>query len=83
MSNKPTLDEILDDWFMKPREQLEQQLTQLIAEAKNDGKIEAVKYAMQFAEKDPEYVTWDFLDGMLSSYEAEQRQRAKERGIEL
>ena len=37
----------------------------------------------RIAEKDPEYVTWDFLDGMLSSYEAEQRQRAKERGIEL
>ncbi len=30
------LDEILDDWFMKPREQLKQQLTQFIAEAIND-----------------------------------------------
>lgn len=43
-----------------------------------DGKIAATKYAMQFAEKDPEYVTWDFLDGMLSSYEAERRESDKE-----
>jgi hypothetical protein len=48
----------------------------LVEEAKVRGKIEAVKYAMQFAEKDPEYVTWDFLASILSSYEAQLTQRS-------